>query len=97
MGDVCDACPHNVPGVPVDSTGCVAQPTPGDMDRDGDVDQSDYGLFQACLTGRLVPQNDPQCAGARLNGDAWVDNSDLMIFLGCMGGPGIPGDPQCAD
>lgn len=97
IGDVCDACPHNVPGSPVDPTGCVAQPPPGDMDHDGDVDQSDFGRFQACMTGYPVAQNDPACAGARLAGNAWVDGNDLEILLGCLSGAGIPGDPSCAD
>jgi hypothetical protein len=97
VGDVCDDCPHNVPGVPVDSTGCVAQPTPGDLDRDGDVDQADYGRFQGCLSGYLIPQNDPSCAGAKLMGNFWVNGDDLGVFLECMSGANIPGDPSCAD
>jgi hypothetical protein len=95
IGDVCDPCPRVLPGVPIDSTGCAANPPPGDMDRDGDVDQSDFGLFQVCLRDPAVPQNDPQCAGAKLNGDAVVDYSDEVIFRQCMSGAGIPGDPAC--
>ena len=34
-------------------------PIPGDFDGDRDVDLEDFGRFQACLSGYLVPQNDP--------------------------------------
>ena len=80
VGQACDACPHNVPGVPVDATGCSTLNAPGDMDRDGDVDQSDFGLFQACLSGSIIAQTDPACAGAKLNADTVVDRLDLAIF-----------------
>lgn len=69
---------------------------PGDLDLDGDVDQVDFGLFQACLTGQSVPQNDPQCAGALLDRDTDVDMTDTNIILGCMSGAGIPADIYCA-
>jgi len=95
--DACDACPHNVPGMPVDETGCVSLVLPGDFDRDGDVDQSDYGRFQACVSGWLVPQNDPQCARARMNGDEFVDWRDRELFLGCLSGAAMAADPNCAD
>ena len=36
--------------------GCGAK----DLDTDGDVDQEDFGLLQACLTGMNVPA-DPGC------------------------------------
>jgi len=82
-------------GVVVDSTGCAADPVPGDIDRDGDVDQSDFGLMQACLSGFGVTQNDPDCAGADLDDNTSVDHDDVVIFKGCMSGFGILGDPDC--
>jgi hypothetical protein len=96
VGDACDTCPHSVPGLPMDSTGCVAQPTPGDFDRDGDVDLKDFGRFQACLSGHLVPQNDPACAWAKLAGHNYVDQADMTRFRRCLSGAGIPADPNCA-
>ena len=36
-----------------------------DFDGDGDVDQSDFGHLQACLSGSTVPQNDPICQDAQ--------------------------------
>lgn len=66
-----------------------------DMDRDGDVDQQDYGRFQACLTGAFIPQTDPACADARLDADSDVDADDAALFLGCVSGPDILADPYC--
>jgi len=69
---------------------------PGDFDGDGDVDQEDFGHFQACLTGAGIPQNDPACADAKLDEDVDVDQYDFGIFEDCMSGPAVPGDPNCA-
>ena len=68
-----------------------------DFDADGDVDHSDFGQFQACLTGPGVPQTDPACLGAHLDADEDVDHDDFGIFQRCMSGPNIPADPNCAD
>jgi hypothetical protein len=70
---------------------------PADFDHDGDVDQSDFGVFQGCLTGPGIGQSDPACAGARLDADEDVDQSDVAIFLECMSGPNQAGDPSCAE
>lgn len=69
---------------------------PGDLDLDGDVDQSDFGRFQACLTGAAVAQEEPSCLQARLDDDADVDANDLSIFLGCRSGANVGSDPNCA-
>lgn len=66
-----------------------------DLDLDDDVDQSDFGILQACLTGSLVPQTDPACQTARLDADPDVDPDDLRIFLECLTGPSIPPDLTC--
>jgi Tol biopolymer transport system component len=70
---------------------------PADLDKDGDVDQVDFGLFQACQSGQSVPQPDPTCTGALLDEDSDVDVYDTMIFLGCMSGQGVPADVYCAE
>ena len=75
-GDACDACPDTPPGFVVDETGC-SEPIPGDLDRDYDVDQADFGLLQECLTGQDVPITDPDCEDADLDGD-----DDLEIVVG---------------
>ena len=46
-GDSCDQCPDTLPGAAVDDVGCPL-PIPGDFDDDSDVDQTDFGRFQAC-------------------------------------------------
>lgn len=74
----------------------VIKPIPGDMDTDGDVDQSDFGSFQACLSGAGIPQTAPSCEGARLDVDDDVDIQDLAIFLGCISGSHVDADPFCA-
>jgi len=68
-----------------------------DFDRDGDVDQDDFGHFQACFSGAFVPQEEPSCLDARLSGDDDdVDAEDLAIFMACFSGPGVPENPNCA-
>lgn len=68
---------------------------PADMDHDGDVDQDDFGMFQACQTGLAVPQDDDDCQDAKLDGDEDVDEFDLDIWLGCVSGAQIASDPFC--
>jgi hypothetical protein len=70
-------------------------PVKPDFDKDGDVDLEDFGPFQACISGWLLPQNDPACQRAKLNGDNSVDQEDVAIFLGCLTGPEIPANPNC--
>jgi hypothetical protein len=94
FGDACDNCPNTFPGASVDAAGCTPF-VPGDFDRDGDVDQSDFGRLQACLSGDGVVQGDPSCANTRLDADADVDTSDINIFLPCMSGANVLANPGC--
>src|SRR5262249_51953055 len=50
VGDACDQCPGTIGGAIVDSQGCPPAIAP-DLDRDGDVDASDFGRLQVCLSG----------------------------------------------
>lgn len=95
VGDACDACPNTIPGIEADTTGCPPS-IPGDFDRDGDVDQNDFGHFQACYSGSGIVQTDPACAGALLDNDNDVDAGDFAVFQDCMSGANIPADPTCA-
>jgi hypothetical protein len=70
---------------------------PGDMDDDCDVDQMDFGRFQACYSGSGIPQTAPECFGARLDTDEDVDPDDFTIFIRCLSGPGVCGDTSCLD
>ncbi|HRR84526.1 MAG TPA: hypothetical protein P5316_05895 [Phycisphaerae bacterium] len=68
-----------------------------DFDGDGDVDQTDFGHLQECMSGFAVPQTDPACSNTFLNpGDDFVDATELGIFLGCISGSGVRADVTCA-
>jgi hypothetical protein len=95
VGDACDLCPDTLAGAVVDATGCIV-PIPGDFDHDGDVDQTDFGHLQNCLSGNTVPQEEPACQNVFLDGNRDVDIIDIGIFLQCMSGPQVPADPHCA-
>lgn len=64
--------------------------SPCDFDRDGDVDQDDFGRLQACFSGYGVSQTDPACLDARLAGHDYVDKQDLALFRACLSGAGSP-------
>jgi hypothetical protein len=95
VGDACDACPNTPIGARITSEGCAT--AKADFDLDGDVDQVDFGCFQACMTGSGPTQIDPSCESARLDGDADVDQLDLELFRGCMSGSNVLADPNCAN
>ena len=65
-----------------------------DLDGDGDVDQEDFGLFQACLSGAGVEAS-PGCAHARFDDDSDVDYDDLIIFENCRTSAGVLASPTC--
>lgn len=67
-----------------------------DLDGDGDVDQTDFGKFQACYTSPGV-QTTPACIVARLDGDEDVDVDDFGVFQRCFSGPDITADPNCGN
>ena len=94
-GDACDACPDTPPGDYGTITGC---PTcRADFDRDRDVDQADFGLLQACLSGAGIPTTAPSCTLARLDLDEDIDRNDVGIFQGCLSGTNVPADPSCGE
>ena len=64
----------------------------GDFDGDLDVDQEDFGHFQACFSGHGV-QYPAGCEDADFDLDGNVDENDLSVFQACMGGPNRP--PGC--
>jgi len=72
-------------------------PSDKDFDRDGDVDLDDFAHIQACLTGKYVAQSDPACQNAKMDDDSDVDQADMDIFIGCLGGPRIPPTLDCAN
>jgi hypothetical protein len=73
----------------------VRLPIPGDFDRDGDVDQEDFGHLQDCLSGPGIEQIDEGCVDARLDEDTDVDRDDVEIFISCYAGPRLPPAAGC--
>lgn len=69
---------------------------PADFDHDGDVDQTDFGVFQSCFSGAFVPQENQACEPALLDADNDVDTDDLAVFRQCLSGSGVSADPHCA-
>lgn len=71
-----------------------------DPDGDSDVDQADFGAFQACFSGSGRPApDDCECfdrpAIGFPHGDNDVDSDDLAKFSACWSGPEIPLNPAC--
>ena len=67
-----------------------------DADGDGDVDQVDFGIFQACFTGAAGGVTD-DCKCLDWNKDNAIDRTDLNKFSACFSGPTIKADPACAN
>jgi PKD repeat protein len=74
----------------------TVRPQPGDFDEDGDVDSTDFGSMQACLTGSGIQQSDPQCSQALIDGDTDADANDVALFVGCFTGPNQSASDTCA-
>lgn len=78
------------------ATLAMARFAPVDVNRDGDVDLDDFGVFQTCLSGPAVPHVEtPACDASDLDGDGDVDQADFGVFQRCYGGAGRPANPAC--
>lgn len=73
---------------------CVSIVMAADFDGDQDVDQADFGRFQACLSGAGQPIS-PGCEQVDLDGDGGVDQNDLAVFYTCLTGPDVPAPIGC--
>ena len=58
--------------------------------------QKDLEHLGSCSTGASVPQSDPACGDADLDGDGDVDQCDFGLFQRCLTGEQMPADPNCA-
>lgn len=96
VGDACDECPNTFFGFEVGPNGCPPV-VRGDFDRDGDVDQEDFGHLQKCFSGSGEPQTAPECLDAFLDADDDVDAGDVAVFLSCIGGASVQADSTCAE
>ncbi len=90
----CDLCPGTAVGASVDTSGCPAVFS-GDMDRDGDIDQSDFGHLQACISGAFIAQPKAECRNTDFDGDEDVDQDDLARLQQCFSGAGSAADVHC--
>jgi len=71
-----------------------------DADGDTDVDQDDFGVFQACFTGANPSPGafDPEmCRCLDLDENSAVDEDDYGAFELCASGPDVPADASCDD
>jgi mannan endo-1,4-beta-mannosidase len=66
-----------------------------DLDFDLDVDQSDFGLFQTCLSGPDDPITTAACNNADLNGDGHVDSADVALLRACQTGSEVESSVNC--
>ncbi len=89
-------------GTTCDQVICCVHPF-ADADGDGDVDQGDFGVFQACLTGEGGSASgyctcfDRRDQNNQHGQDGDVDQDDYGAFENCATGPGISADPSCDD
>lgn len=66
-----------------------------DLNEDGDIDLSDFGILQRCLTVADVVPTEPACQAARMDADNDVDGTDLSLLVGCLSGAGVSGNTAC--
>ena len=65
----------------------VPEPTPGDVNRDGDVDLTDFANWPGCVTGPDIAPYGAGCGGFDFNGDMDVDLGDFAGFQAVFTGP----------
>ncbi len=72
---------------------------PDGLAPDGAVDQSDFGVFQACYGGNalLSDEDMARCRCFDVTGDRKIDGDDLVRFEECATGPGIGPPPAGCD
>lgn len=83
VGEITITGSHNVKKITVTID---VQSVAPDLDYDGDVDQTDFGMLQACYTG--VTQVSGPCAAMDFNTDSFVNSADFAVLKGCISGSG---------
>lgn len=69
-----------------------------DADNDGDVDQADFAVLQACYTGAGDPEgifDADACRCVNSDGDSDIDVDDVTAFEACASGPGVVANVDC--
>lgn len=64
---------------------CIASTVFGDLDKDNDADQADFGFIQRCISGPGIRMTD-ECMAADLDRDVDVDRDDVALFQKRMTG-----------
>ena len=81
-----------------DNVLCCVDPF-ADADADDDVDQVDFGIWQACYSGDGHTHPDgstyPCACFNREGSDDDVDGADFIAFDACYSGPTVPANPAC--
>jgi hypothetical protein len=67
-----------------------ASSVPADFDLDGDVDLSDFSVFQACFNGPNRLPASSTCVKTDMDFDNDVDLADFAAFQSCFNGPNRP-------
>ena len=65
-----------------------------DLDQDGDVDQTDFGMLQVCYAQTGIS---PGCEAANFNHDTVIGTADFAAFHGCLSGSGVVASHACDD
>ncbi len=63
---------------------------PFDLDDDEDVDSSDWAIMQRCLNMELTVGSPAVCLQSDYDKDNVVDADDILSFVRCGSGPGVP-------
>jgi len=80
---------------PPGTTICNYEGALADVDKDGDVDQDDFAMFQVCYTGGGsggVPSEPSYCQCFDRDNDDDIDSDDFTVFQDCATGPYVPFD-----
>jgi len=87
------------PGTACSTELCCISPF-ADGDADGDVDQQDFGLWQACFSGSGITHGagcdcyDRNNVSGAQGGDGDIDANDFAWFENCFSGPTVPLDVE---
>lgn len=79
----------------LDAIGIPAPTLIADLNGDGSVDQSDFGIFQTAFSGPATLSAEPQ--DGDFDGDGDVDLNDFGMLQNCMSGAAVPGNPDCGE
>jgi hypothetical protein len=84
---------HELTGGTLDLGPYVGQAV--DFNHDCYVDEQDLLHLVQCASGPEMPQNDPACADARLDGDLDVDQDDFAVLQRCWRPTDVAVDAGC--